>query len=130
MAVNNRKNGNGTVNLVEKTVENLYCLPLVELKELTVKKMAKKMGVSSSHLCREFRNNKQATIQQCIREQKLIRATFILKDHAHIPANKVHEIVGFYSNNHFNLVFSKYFHITPSRFKKCSQNSNILPLIE
>ncbi len=92
-------------------IQSHYALPQ------SLEDMSRELGVSLSHLSRQFHKQKGVTLIQYLTRTRLEHAMSLLVD-TDIPIHKISEKCGFGSRNYFSKVYKKVLHMTPEEYRK------------
>ncbi len=79
--------------------------------------MSREIGVSLSHLSRQFHKEKGVTLIQYLTGIRLEHAMHLLIN-SELPIHMVAEECGFSNGNYFTKVYKKVFHITPEQYRR------------
>lgn len=101
----------------ECAVEYILTRDLDDLKELTVEKIAKNIGINKLYLSLMFIIDQRITIPGFIVREKLHEAYFILEGCKKKKVVELSKELGFQDTEEFNMEFEKYFAIKPEEFK-------------
>lgn len=93
-------------------------------QKLSIKDLAKSIGISRRTLEQKFRRNIGRTILEEIQEVRLTRAKHILKE-TELPVAEVAASSGYSSVSYFVKLFAKQIGLTPAKYRKASSVSNI-----
>lgn len=89
-------------------------------KPLSLEEMSREIGVSLSHLSRQFHKEKGVTLIQYLTGIRLEHAMQLLIN-SELPISKVAKECGFSNGNYFTKVYKKVFHITPEDYRRQHQ---------
>ncbi|MDR0426669.1 MAG: AraC family transcriptional regulator [Clostridiales bacterium] len=92
--------------------------------ELTVKNIAKEVGVSPSYLQRLFREHYQTHVYAYISSKRLEYAKDLLTN-SQLPYKKIALSSGFHTYNQFLYVFKKMTGLSPGEYRKTAKNNKI-----
>ena len=104
----------------ERAVEFILTRQHYDLKHLTLKKVAKNIGVNRLLLYLNFVKDLRTTLPNYILRQKIHEAFFILTKDKLKSIDELSGELGFLTVDEFCLEFEKYYAIDPERFKQFS----------
>ena len=93
----------------------VHC-PMEELPELSVKFLAKKFGISASHLSREFQKQKKMKLSLFIEQVKITWSANLMIIYPDLTIEEIAKKVG-YSLKQFIKNFRSYFLLKPSMYR-------------
>lgn len=94
------------------------------IRQLTLLKVARNLGVSSAYLSRRFKKDQDITFSKFLLREKLHRAFFILTEIREKPVAELAKELGFATTKKFNIEFEKYHFISPARYKEIMTGTN------
>lgn len=113
-------NINSTLKIDKNIIKSLKKAEQLILKEyassLSIKQIAYKSAINECYLKKEFKQYYKMTIYEMIQNQRMKKAKELLKE-----GNSVKEVslsVGYKHNGNFSKLFSSYFGLTPSVYRK------------
>jgi AraC-like DNA-binding protein len=86
-------------------------------QELNVEDIARQAFTSPAHLNRAFRRERQQSIMQYVKEQRVEKAKSLLKNTV-LPVNTIGNHLGFQSPAYFGRIFRESTGLTPMQFRK------------
>lgn len=104
--------------LVEKVVEYVSKLDVVEIETLSVDKIAIDLNIDRKKFWRYFKKEKKITPKEYIFRTKICFATYLLKKYPGLTVKEVAEKIGYYSYSYFIRIFKQYFGITPGKYRE------------
>ena len=104
-------------NISDRAVEFILTRRIEELKNLTVEKIAQRIGVNRFYLSLSFLIGRKISLPNFILREKMHEAFFILEKDQRIPLDELSRKLGFMRFEDFNMEFEKYFAISPGRFR-------------
>jgi len=99
-------------------VEYILTRNLEDLKELTIEKIAKAIGVNRLYLSLIFMIDQRITIPGFIMREKLHEAFFIIEKDKKKSIEELSKELGFLKVEDFDVEFEKYYAIKPVRFRE------------
>lgn len=102
------------VRYVMDTIQNHYA------EKLQLEGIAEKLLVSKSYLSRKMQEETSHTFMELLYQLRLQRALELLNE-GRYRVNEVAALCGFHDYKHFNSVFKKYLHMTPSEYLSSDQ---------
>lgn len=101
----------------ERVVEFILTRKIEDLKDLTVGKVAKSIGVNRFYLSLKFIIDQKITLPKFILREKMHEAYFILEENKKRSVDELSEELGFSKVEDFNIEFEKYFAIAPKKYR-------------
>ena len=86
-------------------------------EELSLSRIARKIGFSTSHLCHMFRAGEGVTLQKFIERSRMERAAYLLETENSL-VEEIARRTGYRNASYFSKIFSQYFGDTPLRYRK------------
>lgn len=83
----------------------------------SLEEMSREIGVSLSHLSRQFHKEKGITLIQYLTRIRLEHAMHLLVN-TKLPVGKIAEECGFSCGNYFTKVYKKVLHVTPEEYRR------------
>lgn len=93
----------------------LSSVPLEDMKRLSVSWLADHLKMNASSLSARFKAEQGFSLSDAIRDEKLNRAFFLLKDFPEMRIQEVARMVGFSQRNYFSESFREKFGVPPSK---------------
>lgn len=103
----------------KRLAEILTYITLNYTKPLTISQISGKFFISEYHLCRSFKKYVGQSILEYINILRIEKAKSLLSSH---PEKKIKDVAGecgFPTVTHFNHVFQKQVHMSPSQYRQC-----------
>jgi two-component system response regulator YesN len=91
-------------------IENYYVLGI------TIEEAAQKLGISSGHLSRLFKQSTKLTFNEYVRNVRIEKAIALLKDQS-IKIYEIADLVGYLDVKYFTQTFKKITGLTPSEYR-------------
>ena len=86
-------------------------------ENLTIEQISFRLGVSREHLSRRYKSETGRLLKEHIREERILRACYLLKETA-LSVAEIARRMNFSSDANFARYFHQTMHITPSMFRK------------
>ncbi len=95
-------------------------------KDLTLAKLAKELGISSSYISQSINREKEVSFSDFINQYRVedVKSKLHDKNYSHLTLLGIAESAGFKSGSVFNTAFKKQTGVTPSQFKKSISSKN------
>ena len=85
--------------------------------QVSIESVAAELYLSPSHIRRLFKNNTGITIMDYLERVRMDKARFFLSKSSH-KIQKIGVLVGYENPSYFNIVFKKYYGMTPGEYRK------------
>jgi AraC-like DNA-binding protein len=108
----------------ELAVEYILTRNFVDLKELTVEKIAKAIGVNRFHLSLKFMIDQRITVPNFIMRVKLHEAFFIIEKDKKKSIEELSKELGFLKVEDFDVEFEKYYGVKAVRLRKIKNGTS------
>ena len=110
-------------NLTDRAVNIILTCKNAEIATLTGVKIAGILDANASYLLRKFKKDQNISLPSFILREKMHRAAFILESDNKIPIEELASRLGFPKTRRFIEEFSRYFAITPIRYRELKIDS-------
>lgn len=104
-------------NLYVDTFLCVWSSSLQELANLDRGKIAKRLGISKSHLSSRFRDSYNMSFLEVLEFIRMLRAAELLKERSDLTVKEIAELIGIRKCDHFRRKFKKYFGVAPSEYR-------------
>jgi AraC-like DNA-binding protein len=101
----------------EQVVQYVLTMPDEELAALSVAKLSRMAGVDRFKLTRQFKRQKDMTLECFIFREKMIRAAFLLMVDR-MAVGEVSERMGFSTSDYFIRKFRGFYGVVPGKFRE------------
>ena len=109
----------------EKVIATIMNSDTKKLRKLTVQELAKQFGYNRCYFSIKFKKETQMLVSKCIQNERLERASTIIKIEKNTPISEISKNLGFNKNAYFRNIFKKKYGITPGLLKKVRKYNKI-----
>jgi AraC-like DNA-binding protein len=102
----------------EVVVQRVMNMENSELAALSVNKLSRLFDIDRCKLSRQFKRQKEMTLECFIFREKMTRAAFMLMGNPDITVREISERIGFCTSDYFIRKFRKFYGIVPGKFRE------------
>jgi len=104
-----------------RVIEYILTRNTDELETLSVKSIAVGLDLKRNKLWRNFKSERNITLQEYIFRIKIVHASHLLLERDELTVKEIGAKIGFYSYNYFIYIFKKFYGTTPGRYRELKQ---------
>lgn len=112
-------------DIADQIVQYVMTIPDEGLSGLTVSKLAYHFEIDRCKLSRDFKKQKNMTLDKFLTKEKMFRAAYYLVSDQETSIKDVSRKIGFCTSDYFIRVFRDYYGTVPGRYRelKCTEPS-------
>ena len=102
----------------DRAIQLVLNLPLEEIAEISVEKIAFTLKVNRSYLSRKFKQEKDLNLCEFLNREKLLRSIGLLRENHELTVNEISTKMGFANTNYFIQIFKRFIGTPPGKYRE------------